>query len=383
MFSNNQKISMRQTFRLFFFDFMGIGSLIIPPFLAKGAGADGIWCILIGGIMGFGYLFLLNRAERAMGVGLNIYLQTRTKKWLRKSFSIWLMIHSILVAGFCTYVFSLLMKKYLVQEEGYWLIAALILLISAYAVFGGIESRARVYEVLFWFVVLPLLGMLLWAVKDVDLEWMNSLFEAKTLPVFRGSYLVFLFFSVAFYLLFFPEYVEKKDGKTSLTRVVASAMGMAWILLLSIFWILQGCFGNRALAQMDFPVITLMSTIPMAGDFLKRLDALMLAVWFFSLYAVLNLHLFYSVQMTEQLLPMKKQRQSILLCTGIIYGVALLFDGIQNWMRNGFFGYIWYVGAPIFVLVPFWIVVGRRSNNGKKMVGNSSDSHDYSERMQG
>jgi hypothetical protein len=54
-----------------------------------------------------------------------------------------------------------------------------------------------------------------------------------------------------------------------------------------------GTFGEKALSVLPYPVITLMSMIQFKGGFLKRLDAIMLAVWFFTLFALLSLNLYY------------------------------------------------------------------------------------------
>ena len=42
MFADNQMISGRQCARLLFFDFLGIGTLLLPGYLANLAGEDGI-----------------------------------------------------------------------------------------------------------------------------------------------------------------------------------------------------------------------------------------------------------------------------------------------------------------------------------------------------
>ena len=48
MFSENNQISGRQVFRLLTYDFLGMGTLLLPTMLADTAGRDGIFCILAG-----------------------------------------------------------------------------------------------------------------------------------------------------------------------------------------------------------------------------------------------------------------------------------------------------------------------------------------------
>ena len=52
MFSNNNRISTRQVFRLFVFEFVGESTLILPSQLAAFAGNDGLASIVLGGITG-------------------------------------------------------------------------------------------------------------------------------------------------------------------------------------------------------------------------------------------------------------------------------------------------------------------------------------------
>ncbi len=59
MFAENHKISGRQTFRLLTYDLLGLGTLMIPPFLAKDAGTDGVFCIFLGMVAGVLYLKML------------------------------------------------------------------------------------------------------------------------------------------------------------------------------------------------------------------------------------------------------------------------------------------------------------------------------------
>lgn len=52
MFSSNEKISGRQAFRLLVFDLLGLGTLLIPAAVAGFCGRDGIFCIIVGTVLG-------------------------------------------------------------------------------------------------------------------------------------------------------------------------------------------------------------------------------------------------------------------------------------------------------------------------------------------
>lgn len=101
---------MRQTFRLFTFDFVGISSLIVPPYLARTAGCDGWICILLGGFAGFLYLGLLATLNGRMQTDLLTFMRERLPETARVLAAGFLFFHCVVLAIFCTYVFCTLMQ---------------------------------------------------------------------------------------------------------------------------------------------------------------------------------------------------------------------------------------------------------------------------------
>lgn len=308
MFSENQKISLRQTYRLFVFDLLGVGTLLLPTQLAGLCGNDGIFCILFGGILGFVYLLLLGAALKKMRMDVLEYTKKHMHGWSRKVLLLYLVLYSLLFAGFCSNVFVNLIQNSLIPEESFALILLLILLVSGYAVSGGMESRARVYEILFLFVLFPLVVMLAAAAKDVEPVFWLPLFTFQIGNLWKGSYLVFAAMSGIFYLLFFPECVKEKEQK-KLVGCVGIALLITIVILAALYLILVGTFGSTSLSNMRFPAVTLMSTVQIKGNFLKRMDALMLGVWFFTLFALLNLHVYYASKLAQELVNHKEMNR--------------------------------------------------------------------------
>lgn len=364
MFSSNDKISMRQSFRLFTFDFVGISSLIVPPYLAKTVGADGIFCILLGCVLGIIYLLFLGGIHNRMGKDMGTFMEEYLPAPVRILAQLWMLFHCVMLAGFVSYVFGILMQHSLIREESYPVIILVILVTAGYAVSGGIESRARVYEVLFWFVFLPLIGMLISAGTQMETVYLDTFFEAGFMELLKGSYLVFLFSGIAFWMLFFPKYIHEEKTKGPFLKSVGMAMAFTAVILICVYFISVGNFGVNALAKMEFPVVTLMSSIKIPGNFIKRLDAVMLGIWFFTLFALLNLHVFYGAKMMKGVLAFRGNKRYIAGTLVCILPVTLFFYYRQEMVLNWFFRYIWYLGTPFMILVPllvYWIGKGRKT----------------------
>ena len=351
--------------RLYVFDLMGIATLLLPSFLAKLCGVGGIYAIALGTGCGLVYLFYLGWIMKHMGTDMASYLEEAVPSRIGKLLFLLVMLHSIVTAGFCAYVFANLMQYSLVQDSSYFLILFLIVVVAAYAVSGGIESRARVYEVVFWFVLIPYIVMMLASVRNFEWAYVATVLEWDGRNLGKASYLVFLLLSPLFFSLFLIGEKEKNYGR-NIIKTVAVSILFSGVLLLGSYVLLVGNFGVNSLANLRFPVITLMSTIQFEGNFLKRMDALMLAVWFFTLYALLNLHLHYGVQMLAELGKEKgaklKWWQIVLPATAafvVAYGIYLE----PRW-QSVFLEYYIYVAVPFMVVTPvFLLLVGKSRRN--------------------
>ena len=361
MFVENGKISSRQTFRLYVFDLMGIATLLLPPYLAKLCGVDGIWAIGIGSFLGFVYLFYLKWIMKKMGCDMMSYLTQRKGKVARGITFFLVGVHSVCTAGFLAYIFTKLILHSLVQEASYWVILLVIAVMAAYAVSGGIECRARVYEVLFWLVLIPYVAMMLASVRNFEVAYVKELFVTSPGNLGKGIYLVFLLITPLFFSLFLLRDKGKEYG--SMTKSVARALGVTTVILLGSYVLLLGNFGAKSLGKMDFPVVTLMSTIQFEGNFLKRMDALMVAVWFFTLFALLNLHVHYGVKMCQELSFVKKKKWLAVVAVAVVIFVGgLSFQYVQG-VLDMFLDYYAYVAVPLMVVGPLLLLMGARKSS--------------------
>lgn len=374
MFSNNNRISTRQVFRLFVFDFIGMSTLVLPAKLAGTSGCDGVFAIVVGGILTSLYLWYLAWIMRRMDSDLITYVRQALPRWGALVMLCFFAAYCILEASYGAYIFADVMKKGLVGGESYTLLLLLILAVAAYAIQSGIESRARVYESLFWVLFVPLFLLLWIAASDVNTIYLHSFFEAPVTNVAGGGLLVFEYLMLVFLVLFFPAYV-KKDAQKKMVVAVYRALWVAVLVFIVFDLILLGSFGERAMAKMRYPALTLMSNIHLRGSFLKRLDAFLLAIWFFTLFALINVFLFYAKQLIAAIggeftghgnaerqgdgLKIQKEKNakvwSTIIAFLLVFVVAegFCYGSFAEWFE----GYMTYVAMPILILLPLIIVV--------------------------
>lgn len=371
MFSENNQISGRQVFRLLTYDFLGMGTLLLPTMLADTAGRDGIFCILAGILSTFLYLKLLRYLLKGMKTSYPDFLKQKCGKIC--GYVLWsgYFLYFILMASYTAYLFSTLMLNGLVENVSFYLVLLLILLLAFYGMAGGIEGRARVYEILFWFLMIPLFLMLFAACREVKPAYWSPVFMADGKEVLSGSYYVLFCYSMVSIVLFLKEYVADRK------KCVGAAEKAVWFsggVFAALYLILIGLFGVEALAQMKFPAVTMMSRVQVTGGFLKRTDAFMFSIWFFTLYAMLNSMVFYSGNLAAKVirdcggyLEGKKRMLPYLILLLLVYGVTVLFYRNQQFLDCVTF-LLWKIGTPFVVGVPVLLfLTGERKKHKKKV----------------
>ena len=371
MFSENNQISGRQVFRLLTYDFLGMGTLLLPTMLADTAGRDGIFCILAGILSTFLYLKLLRYLLKGMKTSYPDFLKQKCGKVC--GYVLWggYFLYFILMASYTAYLFSTLMLNGLVENVSFYLVLMLILLLAFYGMAGGIEGRARVYEILFWFLMIPLFLMLFAACREVKPAYWSPVFVADGKEVLSGSYYVLFCYSMVSIVLFLKEYVADRK------KCVGAAEKAVWFsggVFTALYLILIGLFGVEALAQMKFPAVTMMSRVQITGGFLKRTDAFMFSIWFFTLYAMLNSMVFYSGNLAAKVirdcggyLEGKKRMLPYLILLLLVYGVTVLFYRNQQFLDCVTF-LLWKIGTPFVVGVPVLLcLTGERKKHKKKV----------------
>ena len=295
-FAQNESISPRQLYRLYVFNLLGVGTLVLPNNLAK-LGKYGFISIALGVFMAWLFMWIVSDVrERRKTIYDRSFDKTKYAKIL--IYDLIIEIYELSQAAFLAWIFVKLIRDSLIPDESFTVVLLVIMAVCAYALSGGVECRARVYEVVFFFVLIPLAAMLLFALSDVRLDYLMIKdrvgVDFGIADIFAGSYYVFAASISVFNILFVRER-SVSQIRWSVSKAILTYAGILFLL----YVVLLGSFGKYSLSEIEFPAVVLMSDVQIKGSFFKRADALMLSVWFFTLFSVLNMSLYYAVLRCE------------------------------------------------------------------------------------
>lgn len=295
-FAQNESISPRQLYRLYVFNLLGVGTLLLPNNLAK-MGKYGFISIALGVFMAWLFMWIVSEVRERR--------RTIYDRGLDKTTYAKILIYDLIIAAyelsqaaFLAWIFVKLIRDSLIPDESFTVVLLVIMAVCAYALSGGVECRARVYEVVFFFVLIPLAAMLLFALSDVRLDYLMIKdrvgVDFGIADIFAGAYYVFAASISVFNILFVRERTASQI-RWSVSKAILTYAGILFLL----YAVLLGSFGKYSLSEIEFPAVVLMSDVQIKGSFFKRADALMLSVWFFTLFSVLNMSLYYAVLRCE------------------------------------------------------------------------------------
>ena len=295
-FAQNESISPRQLYRLYVFNLLGVGTLVLPNNLAK-LGKYGFISIALGVFMAWLFMWIVSEVrEQKKSIYDRSFGKTAYAKIL--IYDLIIAIYELSQAAFLAWIFVKLIRDSLIPDESFTVVLLVIMAVCAYALSGGVECRARVYEVVFFFVLIPLAAMLLFAISDVRLDYLMIKdrvgVDFGIADIFAGAYYVFAASISVFNILFVRERTASQI-RWSVSKAILTYAGILFLL----YAVLLGSFGKYSLSEIEFPAVVLMSDVQIKGSFFKRADALMLSVWFFTLFSVLIMSLYYAVLRCE------------------------------------------------------------------------------------
>lgn len=143
------------------------------------------------------------------------------------------------------------------------MILGTLLAAGGYGISRGIECRARIYEILFWFLVIPLLIMLAIAAIDVNPDYWLPIFVCGWKNFLLGTLICFGFFMISLLSLCMLPFCARPEEAG---RAVAGVIGWAAVLDIVLYLILTGIFSPTCFMSLKYPAISLMAMAQIPGD---------------------------------------------------------------------------------------------------------------------
>ncbi|MHA6483388.1 GerAB/ArcD/ProY family transporter [Paenibacillus sp. strain BS8-2] len=200
-----------------------------------------------------------------------------------------------------------------------------ILLITAYCVYMGPEVLGRCAEVLVPMIFLGLILLMMLAIPNARWTYVIPTWETDLLTLIKANLPTISRYSeLTWMAMVVPLIADQQHIKRDTIRAVLFVTAFGYSLII----FLVAIFGPDLIKTLQFPTFNMVEIISV-GDFLERIDALVLGMWVIGAFLKIGIFYYVAVLGASQWLGIREYKP-LVLPTGLIIMVLslLLFANI-------------------------------------------------------
>ena len=276
MKNSSQAITARQGNRIMILEIFSAAAMFLPQVALTKSYHTGMIVVLIASVFTGIYLYIVD--HMAQGISIENVLK-------RYRFAAIIYYVRFVINGIFFYLCILyLTKKYLLPDKSVYFIGFPLFILAYLMNQGGLTKRGRVMEGIFWFVLLPMIFVLVLSITN--LSWNElAIRNFYGMELLRGSLLVFALLHPIEFVWFYRG--DMKDGPIRFR----SFAGLA-VLLLGVFISTVGSLGKKLTMIDPEPVMSMAQGVAMPGGIMARLDLFLIAFWIVGVFCVFSGYLF-------------------------------------------------------------------------------------------
>jgi len=353
-FALNNKISLRQLQALLFLEIFGFGVTALPRRVAESAAQDGWIAVLLATVMIIPMVLIATHVTKlAPSLSFHDFVSKLMTKPIGIIISLIFCARLVLLASFNLRIFAEITRQTMLPATPFAAVFVSMLLLAAYGAAKGIETRARMAEVLIFIVLLPLIFVFGISGRDIDFTNLTPVFATSPTNILSGSFSAFFAFSGIEVLLLLGPYLSRPKHltKSASQTVITLGIFMAIITAVTI-----ARFGPTNIIHQMWPVLKMMDTISLPGSIIDRQGALIMTFWIISAYATINAALFFSSLLLKDVVKRGKHSYYILGLVPIIAILAHLPENLVSVyeyfnLANSTFGLATMVAIPLLLFI--------------------------------
>ena len=322
MFALNDKISIRQMQTLLVIDIFGSGIIMLPRKTAEYAGQDAWLVIVAMTSMAVCAVYLMTSVGRLYPNDSFVSIVSRLlSKPVGKLLGIIFVVKLLINCSLELRLFGEILRQTLLPSTPFAIVCFAMLAVGSYAAAKGYETRARIAQILFPLIFIPITFVFLLGMIDVDLSNLLPMFTVKPDKLMMGSVRAGTAFSGLELLLLVTPYAVRPR---SVRKGMIQAVIFIGIFMIFITSVTIARFGPGEVTRQLWPVLEMMDLIDLPGSFIERQDALIMSFWIISNFAIVNGCLFFSSIMLKDVIGKGKHSIYIAICVPVVFAVSCL-----------------------------------------------------------
>lgn len=366
MENSRYQMNPRQLKRMIILETGTIGCLFVPLWSGQEHGLLMVMLSIIGSLFYGGILMAIGRTDGGF--------YAMTERSLPGFF--WRLIWLIYVIRFAIRgAWMLSYLEYLIHETLYsgsrWMILIPLLFVCIYAGTRNLEGRARLVELLFWWVVIPLAAIFLIGLWKADLSVLISKQEIDVGQIFLGEYKLMALFLPLEFLVFRMSALEGRNHEIWNHGMKGVLLSGLWLLL--VYVVTVGIMGISWSHTNLLGVTNAMEQITVRGGGLERLDIIILLFWLIGGIIALSAYFFQGQQLLRRVFSMNAVNGkfggslwAVIFQALLTFAVYFCFDSPNVWSA-WYLKFACYIDFPVSIGIPILVWCIYRIRHKKEM----------------
>ncbi|MDR1687647.1 MAG: endospore germination permease [Clostridiales bacterium] len=324
----NEKISARQFQILFVMNVFGTGVLSLPAQAAQFAKQDAWIAALISVLFALLSVFLITSLGRVIiGHSFSASLVGIISKPVAYLICALFAGKLIVTAALQLRISSEMIKHTLLARTPLYVIAMLFILLSFYAASFGIETRARLAELLFLAVFLPTCAVLLYTALKTDYTNILPVLTAEPKDLLKGGLINSAAFTALELCLISQMFAVKREKlrKSAIGAVILTGVLMCFVTVITIC-----AFGYPQTARNMWAVSDMFNAVSLPGSFVERQDAISAGFWIVSGFMFISAYIFYTRHLLFEIVKKGKRGVYTFFSSAAVFFVSLIPRDLQH-----------------------------------------------------
>ncbi|UTR15536.1 spore germination protein [Salipaludibacillus sp. LMS25] len=301
---------------------IAIGILTLPRVTVEEIDSPDVWItVILGALIALtSSIIIVKLSQHFLEKTFYQYCEEIVGKLIGRALSILIIIYFLTLSALEIRVLAEVTGFYLLENTPQWAMIMPMMWIGIYLLSGGVNSLARLCEIIFPITVIIFLLVLFMSFELFEINNLRPVLGLGVIPPLKGLKTTALSYTGFEALLFLIAFM-KHPGKSVKVAVMATIIPLVFYLLTVIMVI--GVFSIDGVVTRTWPTIDLITSYELRGLVFERFDSLLLAVWVMQIFATFIITYFGAALGFAQLVK-KNIQPFIYVLLPIVYIVAMI-----------------------------------------------------------
>jgi spore germination protein len=340
---------------------LGTGLLTLPRSSTEKVHTPDVWIsVIIGGFIAIiAGVIMVKLSQQFPDKTFYQYINEIVGKWVGSLLSLVIICYFLTTSGFQLRAMAEVIKYLLLEGTPTWAITMIFMWVGLYLILGGINSIARLFEIILPLTVILFLVVTFMSIKIFEIDNLRPVLGGGIIPVLKGVKTTALAFSgPEIMLLLLPFMNQPKKA------VKAMLVGVSIPLIFYVITVVMvvGALSIDGVVMRTWPTLDLIRSFEISGLIFERFESLLLVVWIMQIFATFTIT-FYAAALGLAQLSKKSIHPFMYGLLPILYIIAMIPKNINDLFKQGDF--VGNIALFLFGLLPLLLLIISRIKGGK------------------